>query len=521
MMKRLIFISLLTLFTLRVFAQVTPEVKPSTVVFHVFYNDFKTARLIRTTSLNNVFNKNLWGNIGSLQMGFGFNYLKGISKKIDFVSSLDGSATDCLFKNGTYNGSNKFLLDANAGLNIKLLTDRHTIVPYFMAGAGFSLYQGNAGFYIPVGIGFQFNLFNDAFVLTNMQYRRAVSNNVNDHFQYNIGIGVSIGKRKIIRVPIIPQVKISKPDTVAALVKVSVKNIVVTVSDEQTGLPLPGVDIVINGPEGKTNISSDINGMATFNAVKAADYSISGTLHGIGTNVQPVTKSSFNVAGNEIGVKLVHNDPRFTLNGVVTNKSTNKPESGVTITAVNTANNSSTSSANLEDGTFGMQLNAGGDFTISGKKAGYISNIEKVSTKGLNRNTTLYVKLELGMEEARPDKTITLSNIYYDLGSVKIKPAASSDLEKLIRFLKDNPGVKIEIASHTDSRGSAAKNKTLSQARAQQVVNYLQKNGIDKNRLKPKGYGATRLVNGCKPGIKCTEARHEQNRRTEFKVINN
>ncbi len=88
-----------------------------------------------------------------------------------------------------------------------------------------------------------------------------------------------------------------------------------------------------------------------------------------------------------------------------------------------------------------------------------------------------------------------------------------------MKFLKDNPELKIEIDSHTDSRGSAANNLKLSQARAQEVVNYLQKNGIDKARLIAKGYGATRLVNGCKVGVKCTDAQNEQNRRTEFKVI--
>ena len=175
----------------------------------------------------------------------------------------------------------------------------------------------------------------------------------------------------------------------------------------------------------------------------------------------------------------------------------------------------------LNDGTFSIQLEAAGDFTVSGKKAGYISNIEKVSTRGLIRSTTLYVKLELEIEEARPDKVITLTNIYYDSGSSRIRPDASSDLGKLIKFLLDNPDFTIEIASHSDSRGSDASNLVLSQARAQEVVNYMQKNGINKNRIIPKGYGETRLINGCSNSVNCTDAQHEQNRRTEFKVISN
>lgn len=199
-----------------------------------------------------------------------------------------------------------------------------------------------------------------------------------------------------------------------------------------------------------------------------------------------------------------------------------QPEGDVTISTVNATHSTTVTQQNqLNDGSFNIPLEAESEFTISGKKAGYISNIEKVSTKGLNRSATLYVKLELAIEEAKVGQSIVLNNIYYNSGSTKIRPEASSDLEKLIKFLKDNPEFTIEIASHTDSRGSDATNLILSQARAQEVVNYLQKNGINKNRLIPKGYGETRLFNGCANGVNCTEAQHAQNRRTEFKVITN
>jgi outer membrane protein OmpA-like peptidoglycan-associated protein len=524
MMKRIILIFLLVCSVLRLSAQDSPAEKPSTLAFHVFYNDFNTAQLIRSTSLNNVFNNNLWSRIGDLQMGFGFNYLKGISRHIDFVSTIDGSSTNYLFKDGTYYGSNQFLLDINVGLNIKLLADQHVVVPYLSTGAGFSLYQGKTGFYIPVGWGIQFNLFNQALVFTNMQYRRALTAQVNDHFHYNIGIGVSIGKKKTVKpvaAPLVSPVKVTKPDTIAVVVKIPVKNVIVTVTDLQTGLPLPGVLVVLNSPGGNSTGVSDAGGNVNFNDVHTGDYTVSGTLDGINTTAQQIAKSSFDTPEGELKITITHNDPRFTLAGTVINKSARKPESGVTVSAVNTTQISTDTTQSKPDGTFNIQLKAASDFIVSGKKAGYISNIEQLSTTGLNRSTTLYVKLELGIEEASPDKTITLSNIYYDIGSTRIRPGASSDLEKLIKFLKDNPGIKIEIDSHTDSRGSTKRNLVLSQARAQEVVNYLQKNGISKNRLVPKGYGATRLVNGCKVGVKCTEAQHEQNRRTEFKVTGN
>lgn len=507
---------------LQVSAQDDPVKKPSTLVFHVFYNDFKTAQQIRTTSFKNT----RWSSISDMQTGFGVNYLRGIATKIDLIATLDGSYTDYLFKNGTTNGTSEFLLDANISANIKLLTDNHPVVPYVFAGAGASVYKGTSGFYIPVGLGLQFNLFNEAFVFTNMQYRKAISPAVNDHLQYNIGIGASLGKKNKPKktepiTPVVNTVKAAEP-IVKQEVKIPVKTIIVMVTDQLTGLPLPGANVYIDGPDGKLNALTDAKGQASFDAVKAADYTVSAELHGVNAIAQPIVKAQFDVAADAIQISLQHNDQRFTLAGRVRNKATGMPEGDVTVTVANTTQNTNTNTPDKpDDGTFSIQLESNSDFTVSGKKGGYISNIEKVTTNGLTRSTTLYVNLELGIEQALPDKTITLPNIYYDTGSTQIRANASPDLEKLIKFLNDNPDVKIEIASHTDSRGSKAVNLKLSQARAQQVVSYLQKNGIDKNRLVPKGYGASKLVNGCTIGVKCTGAQHEQNRRTEFKVISN
>jgi len=523
-MKRLTLLFLFSCLVVMLIAQVS-AIKPPTIAFHTFYNDFNTAQFIRTSSLTDVLNKKQWSSISDMQMGFGFDFIKGITRKIDFVSVLDGSETDYLFKNGTFFGSNQFLLDMHAGLHIKLLTDHHTVVPYLTVGAGFSNYQGKLGAYIPIGSGLQFNIIDQAFVFVNMQYRHALSSMVNDHFQYALGIGVSIIKKKPVVIPatIIPaptaSAQTEKHDSIPVMEKVA-KDILITVSDEQTGLPLTSAEVTITGPEGKLNAFTDSSGLARFNNIQSADYGISASLNGINTDSLQLTKAGFNIPGQEIKISLTHNDPRFTLSGVVSNKNTRQPEADVLVTVENLNLTSSHKvQRSQSEGRFEIQIEAGCDFSVSGKKAGYISNLEKISTKGLNRSATLYVQLEIGIEQVFPDKNIILSNIYYDKQSAAIRPSASSDLEKLVRFLKDNPALKIEIDSYTDSRGSDVLNLHLSQARAEAVVNYLLTNGIDKNRLIAKGFGASKLVNGCKAGVKCTEAQHEQNRRTEFKVV--
>ena len=108
---------------------------------------------------------------------------------------MDGSYVDYLYQSGATNGSSKFLLTTQATLNAKMFTDNKTIVPYLTGGVGFSIYNSKSGFYLPAGAGLQFNFFNEAFVFTNVQYRIALSPDVNYHFNYSVGIATSLGKK--------------------------------------------------------------------------------------------------------------------------------------------------------------------------------------------------------------------------------------------------------------------------------------------------------------------------------------
>ncbi|MBQ4821923.1 OmpA family protein [Aquimarina sp. MMG016] len=110
--------------------------------------------------------------------------------------------------------------------------------------------------------------------------------------------------------------------------------------------------------------------------------------------------------------------------------------------------------------------------------------------------------------------------INWDLGSATLTPQAKSIIDtRLMPVLANNPGAKMEIASHTDSRGSKSSNKALSDRRAQSVVTYLISKGVNSSRLVANGYGETRLKNRCSDGVTCTERQHASNRRTEFRLI--
>lgn len=112
-----------------------------------------------------------------------------------------------------------------------------------------------------------------------------------------------------------------------------------------------------------------------------------------------------------------------------------------------------------------------------------------------------------------------LINLYYDFNANNPSEASFPELKKLLKTLKQNPDFQVEIASHTDARGSDEYNLSLSQRRADAVVEWLAKQGISRERLTPKGYGETKLVNQCSNGITCDESQHQLNRRTEFRIL--
>ncbi|MCZ2336662.1 MAG: OmpA family protein [Chitinophagales bacterium] len=101
---------------------------------------------------------------------------------------------------------------------------------------------------------------------------------------------------------------------------------------------------------------------------------------------------------------------------------------------------------------------------------------------------------------------------------------STTELERLVALMKENPTLKIELSAHTDSRGNDAYNQKLSEDRAKSVVDYLVMKGIDKSRLISKGYGETQLeisddeISKMKTQTEKEEA-HQKNRRTEFKIL--
>lgn len=172
-----------------------------------------------------------------------------------------------------------------------------------------------------------------------------------------------------------------------------------------------------------------------------------------------------------------------------------------------------------QNGKFFFGLTKDQDYKVEISKLGYASVLKTLSTKGITKSDTLTMEAFLDKDMFEPGKIYVLRNIYYDFDKANIRPDAARELNKLLAILKENPSIWIELGSHTDSRGADQYNQWLSQCRANSAVQYLIDGGIERERIKARGYGETMLLNKCANGIKCSHAEHQLNRRTEFKVI--
>ena len=302
------------------------------------------------------------------------------------------------------------------------------------------------------------------------------------------------------------------------------------VVDEETGIPLPNVVVALlnehTGFAEKQTSAED--GRFQFNLDPKSDYRLTGIKNNINTNVVTVTTVDAK-PGESLFAKLTHNDPRFTLNGKALNKQTNTGVSGVDVKLFNLSTSVEEVFTTGIDGSFNFQLEQNTDYQITGYKDGYFTSAQEATTKGLNRSTTLYVKLYLMIEEVIIGKEIKLDNntfagenfkdILYDFNKWNIRSDAAIELDKLVRILKRNNSLVIELSAHTDARGKSKYNQYLSRKRADSAVDYIISKGVDYDRITGKGYGETKLVNNCKDGISCSEAEHQMNRRTEIRIV--
>jgi outer membrane protein OmpA-like peptidoglycan-associated protein len=196
-------------------------------------------------------------------------------------------------------------------------------------------------------------------------------------------------------------------------------------------------------------------------------------------------------------------------------------------------------SAVVVDGYATFMLTKGNDYDIVGQRsrymtrranfnaACYLQDPKKVfCVSGIDiENVTKQedgsdlVEGAIAMKKINVNDSFKIENIRYDLNKADIRPDAAKELDNLVQILRDNPGIIVELGSHTDCRASDDYNLNLSQRRAESAVKYIiEKGKIPANRITAKGYGETKLLNKCDDGMACSELEHAKNRRTEIRI---
>ncbi|MBI4947853.1 MAG: PD40 domain-containing protein [Bacteroidetes bacterium] len=212
--------------------------------------------------------------------------------------------------------------------------------------------------------------------------------------------------------------------------------------------------------------------------------------------------------------KKKNKGPKLTLfKGIVIDKGTFDPlESDIEITDNEKNEIISKIKSNSATGKFLISLPSGKNYGINVRKEGYLFYSDNVSIS----DTAAYKEIDktIPLEKINVGSKIVLRNIFHDFDQATLRDESISEMERLVQLLSNNPTMKIELSSHTDSKGTDEYNMKLSQARAQSVVDYLISKDISKDRLVAKGYGESQPV-----AANDTEDGRQMNRRTEFTIL--
>ena len=212
-----------------------------------------------------------------------------------------------------------------------------------------------------------------------------------------------------------------------------------------------------------------------------------------------------------------------TLSGLITDVDTKEILPNAKVILFDDKMNQISETTASEKGAYSFKIECNKKYYVRASKEEYETNEKPFGpvTKTGESKLDIELKRNIFPVEVGTDlgKILGVSIIYFDLDKWNIRPDAAEDLEKIIAVMNQYPNMTIDIRSHTDSRQTHKYNELLSDRRAKSTLEFMVKNGINRNRLTAKGYGETQLVNNCSDDVPCSETEHQKNRRSEFIVL--
>ena len=302
---------------------------------------------------------------------------------------------------------------------------------------------------------------------------------------------------------------------------------------DKAGEILANVKVELVDDNGKliNTVVTDKNGAYSFDVENAGAYKLSGQKESYvsGKNNVSISEEQEIAEANVI----LEKDPGLSLVAIITDGVTKKVLDGAKVTILEDGNKPFDNFITKADQGYRKTLpnNKVGDklnYKIKIEKSGYLTkevdfNYLISKTGDINVHEALDItlsKLEVGGDLA---KMIDIKPIYFDLGKFTIRKDAAVELDKIVKIMNEYPNMEVELGSHTDCRATAVFNEKLSGNRANASAEYIKKSITKPERISGKGYGESKLKNGCAcegtVKSKCTEEEHQQNRRTEFIIL--
>jgi len=292
-------------------------------------------------------------------------------------------------------------------------------------------------------------------------------------------------------------------------IKVMVSGVVL---NEKNSQPISSSNVVLTVKEVKPfNMKSDVSGKFETRIPETDQYVVSVTADNFLPKEQSFTIPTL---GNDttltVEILLTPIAKKLIITGTLYDKKTEDPIKGK-VEIVLKSNKRTNFKVDAANGKYEQEISTLGWYVLTGSAENYLNAVDSVQ---VNSEEDTPVIKDLYLQKIEVGLTVRLKNIYFDFDKTTLKQVSFVELNKVADFLKRNPAVEIEIAGHTDSKGSDEYNNNLSQGRSQSVVDYLVTQGIDGYRLQAHGYGESKPID-----TNDTEAGQANNRRVEFTVL--
>ncbi len=284
-----------------------------------------------------------------------------------------------------------------------------------------------------------------------------------------------------------------------------------TVYDEKTNQPISASVTVMVKDVKPTEMKTSTTGKYETRIPETDAYQVSASASGFQPKDLNITIPT--LGGDTTLVTDIYLTPiakKLILTGNVLNKTTNEPISAKVDFTLR-PDRRSTYSVTSEGGKFNLEVGKLGWYVLAGSAEGFLPSTDSIE---FNSEDLSPASKDLYLAPIEVGYTVRLKNIYFEFNKATLKSESFVELNKVIDFLQGNPTIEIEIAGHTDNKGSDEYNNTLSQGRSQAVVDYLVQQGIDAVRLTAIGYGESKPID-----TNDTPEGQANNRRVEFTVL--